>query len=173
METLQEVQKVRMKKTNGILILRYFEFCYFIISTTLLVVMMVLVASHVAGRYLLNQPIQGTHEITEFIMVAIVFLSLSHTQAKKAHIKIELFTSFLPLKMTLILEIFVYVLGFTIFALIAWQGYLAFLESWVIEEVTLGYLALPLYPAKLTIPLGCAVLCFRFIADIFSVFQKR
>jgi len=100
-----------------------------IFAAFLVLVMMLLVVSNVVGRYVLNIPIHGTIEITEFLMVGIVFLTLSSAQAKRNHIRVEIFYTRFPRKIQLWLDLLAYLLGFIIIALITWQGWLSFWDS--------------------------------------------
>lgn len=162
-----------MSAIKSIFRLRSFEgFFNNIIASFLLLGIMLLVVSDVAGRYLFNKPVHGTLEITEFVMVAIVFFTLAHTQAIKAHIKVELLLERMPRKLRLILELITYLFGLVIFALITWQGYLSALDAWEVQEETDGLIPFPIFPAKLTIPIGCFLFCLRFSADIIDVIKE-
>jgi TRAP-type C4-dicarboxylate transport system permease small subunit len=141
------------------------------ISSFLLIVMMLLVVTNVTGRYLFERPLHGTIEITEFIMVTIVYFTLSHTQAIKSHIRVEFLLGVMPRRMKIVFDLITYVFGLTIFALITWQGVLCFIDSWEIREMTDGYIEFPIYPAKLTIPVGCFIFSLRFIADIIDAIR--
>ena len=143
-----------------------------IVAPILLVAMMLLVVCDVGGRYLFNRPVHGTLEITEFIMVGLVFLTLAHTQAIKAHIQVELLIGLMSRRKKLILDLVTYLLGAGIFALIAWQNWLSFLDSWGIREQTDGYIPFPVYPAKLVVPIGCFLLTLRFIVDIMGAIKE-
>lgn len=143
-----------------------------IIGAVLLLGIMVLIVCDVTGRYFFHAPVQGTLEITEFVMVAVVFLTLSHTQAIKAHIKVDLLTERISPRTRLILALITYFLGLMLFVLIAWEGALSALDAWEIGEVTDGLIPFPTLPAKLTIPIGSFVLCLRFIVDIVNSFKE-
>ena len=82
-----------------------------IISSFLLMVMMLLVVTNVAGRYLFDITVHGTLEITEFIMVAIVYFTFAHTQAVKAHIRVELLVGVLSRRMKIISDLVIYIFG--------------------------------------------------------------
>jgi TRAP-type C4-dicarboxylate transport system permease small subunit len=136
------------------------------VAGVLLVGMMLLVVADVGGRYVLQRPVQGTLEITEFAMAAMVFFTIARTQAIKAHIRVELLVGVISRRSSLLLELICYACGFGVFALMTWQGWMSFLDSWGIREQTDGFIPFPIYPAKLTVPIGCFLLCLRFLADI-------
>jgi len=133
--------------------------------------MMLLVTADVLGRYLFNNPIHGTTEVIEFMMVALLYFTLAHTQAAKAHIRVEMFISRLPPKTQLLCQEMAYILGFILFALITWQGIGSAAKAWKVWETTFGVILFPLFPAKVLIPIGSFLLCLRFFMDIMAGFR--
>ena len=143
-----------------------------VIGGIILTFMMLLVTGDVSGRYLLNRPIHGTTEITEFMMVALFYFTLAYTQADKGHIRIELLTSHLSPRNQLICEMITYPLAIILFVLITWQGTLATIKSWDFGETTFGLIELPLYPAKALIPVGSFLFSLRLLLDFVCILKK-
>lgn len=131
------------------------------VAGSILVAMMFLVCCDVVGRYVFNQPIQGTMEITSFLMVAIVYFSLARTQSIKGHIIIDILTMRLSLRTQLRLALLSNLLGIVLFGLICWQGLLSAADAWKFGEVTEGLIPFPLFPPKAVIPLGCVLFVLR------------
>lgn len=131
----------------------------------ILTAMMLLVTGDVLGRYLFNRPIHGTTEITEFMMVGLLYLTLAHTQTDKAHIRVEMFITHLSPGTRLILEMIAYLLGFILFVLITWQGILSAARAWEVWETTFGLILFPLFPAKVLIPIGSFLFSLRLLLD--------
>ena len=52
--------------------------------------MMLLTIFDVIGRYVFNSPITGAFEITEAMMVTMVFFFIGYAQAKKSHVAVDL-----------------------------------------------------------------------------------
>lgn len=152
------------------------RFLNHVAGSMILIGMMLLVTSDVIARFLFNRPIHGVTEITEFMMVGLLYFTLAHTQARKAHINVEILTSRLSPRARLVPEVITYFLGLLVFALITWQGVKSAADAWKIQEVTFGLIELPLFPAKVLVPIGSFVLCLRFILDILeglkSLLQK-
>ena len=132
----------------------------------LLMAMMLLVTADVMGRFFFSKPVQGTTEVTEFMMVALLYLSLSHTQALKGHINVDIFLSYFKKRTRLVLDLVTCLLGLVLFALITWQGILAAIKAWTFWETTFGVLPFPLFPTKVLVPLGSFLLCLRYLFDI-------
>jgi TRAP-type C4-dicarboxylate transport system permease small subunit len=131
------------------------------VAGSILVAMMFLVCCDVVGRYVLNRPIQGTMEITSFLMVAIVYFSLARTQAIKGHIHIDILTMRLSPRTRLRLALLSNLLGIVLLGLICWQGLLSAADAWKFGEVTEGLIPFPIFPTKAVIPLGCALFVLR------------
>lgn len=131
----------------------------------ILTAMMLLVTGDVLGRYLFNSPVHGTTEVIEFMMVALLYFTLAHTQAAKAHIRVEMFVSRLSPKAQLICDEMAYIMGFVLFALITWQATLSAIKAWQLWETTFGVILFPLFPAKVLIPIGSFLFCLRLLLD--------
>ena len=58
--------------------------------------MMILTTCDVIGRYLFNLPITGAYEISEAMMVTVVFFFIGYAQAAKAHVAVDLVVKVLP-----------------------------------------------------------------------------
>jgi TRAP-type C4-dicarboxylate transport system permease small subunit len=123
-------------------------------------------------RYIFNSPLPDIFQLTEFMMVGLVYLAIAYVQSIKDHIKIEVVTARLPQKIRDGLDLFGYVVGLLIFGMITWQsGRLAW-AAWVNEDYTMGIIHFPLWPAKTILPIGTCLLCLRLILDILSGFTK-
>ena len=112
------------------------------LATGMLGILMVLTVANVILRDIFNNPIRGTPELSEFIMVLVVFLALAWCAVTRKHVKVELITSRLPLKVQKILNGFTLFLALGIFVTITWQS---FLESMVVYDTT-SLLRLPHTP---------------------------
>ena len=143
-----------------------------LLSAGLLVFMMLMVTASAFGRYAFNTPILGTLELTEELMVFIVYLGIAYTQFLKAHINIDLVLTRFSEKSKLVCEAISMLFAWVLFALITWQGSLAFIEAYEVRELTVGSVEIPLWPAKFMVPFGSLILCLRYIYDIVHNIQK-
>ena len=81
--------------------------------------MMLLTTCDVIGRYIFNRPITGAYEISEAMMVTVVFFFVGYTQATNAHVAVDLIVKVLPGKLKLVIEIITQILSFLMILLIA------------------------------------------------------
>jgi len=134
----------------------------------ILTAMMLLVTADVLGRYLFDRPVHGTNELTEFMMVGLLYFTLAHTQSLKAHIRVDMLVAVFPRRARLLCEAVTYFLGFILFSLITWQSLAAAGQAWKIGETTFGLILFPLFPAKVLVPIGSFFLSLRFLFDFFA-----
>ncbi len=125
-------------------------------------------------RYIFNAPLPEMFQLTEFMMVAVVYLAIAYVQQLKDHIKIEIVTQWLPQKVQDALDLFGHLVGLVICTIITWQsGRLAW-EAWDTQDYTMGIVHFPLWPAKTILPIGIGLLCLRLLLDILiGLFRLR
>lgn len=123
-------------------------------------------------RYIMEEPLPAIFQLTEFMMVGVVYLGIAYVQSLKEHIRIEMATAWMPQWCQDVHDIFGYLVGLLLFAIITWQsGRLAW-EAWVTQDYTMGIIHFPLWPSKSIIPIGCGLLCIRLLLDIVLDIQK-
>ena len=142
------------------------------IGAAALFLMMCLTTVDVIGRYLFNTPILGTLEMTEFLVLIVVFSFLAYTQSEKSHVSVDLVVLTLPAKVRGIIWIVNSILCFLLMAIITWRGVDKALELKEIGE-TSPNLMVPNYPFVFFLVLGCGVLCVEYFRDIMDAFRKR
>jgi len=133
--------------------------------------MMSLTISDVIGRYIFNSPITGAFEITEAMMVTMVFFFIGYAQAKKSHVAVDLVVNLLPEKLRVIIDIITHTLSLLMMILIAWMSMLRWLELMRIKEYT-AILHIPVSPFLLILALGCFVFCIELGKDTFKLFKN-
>ena len=88
------------------------------VGRIVLLVMMLLISADTIFRYVFNSPIDGTMELSEFFMIAIVYPSLAYAQYLKAHVRVELFVMRFSEKWQTVLGIFTDAIGFILWIII-------------------------------------------------------
>jgi TRAP-type C4-dicarboxylate transport system permease small subunit len=130
-------------------------------------IMMVLTTADVVLRYLFNSPIRGVFELTEFMMLIMVGFGLAYTQLKKDNIFVEIVAERLPRRVQAALDVFAYLLGFTVFGLIAWQCILSGNKQ-ILRHIVSGTLGIPLQYFFYLLSFSCVLLCLVYIIDIIN-----
>lgn len=127
--------------------------------------MMLLTTFDVVGRYLFHAPILGVFEITEFMLVCVVFLSLAYTQYLKGHIEVDILVDRFSKRGRDIIGIVNYGLSFLLLLLITWKSLERGFEVLDNKECS-GTLNIPVFPFVFVVALGCAAMCFELLRDL-------
>lgn len=129
-------------------------------AAAVLGVMMLLTVCDVALRYFLSAPIIGGTELTELMMVVIVFPTLGWCVVTRRHLKVEILTSAFPRMVRVILEILTSVATLIVFSIISWQ---TAIEASLVEERS-SLLHIPHAPFYWIITLGLSLFCLSILA---------
>lgn len=137
------------------------------VGMAMLVAMMLLTVADVCLRYLLRQPILGSLELTQFMLVSLVFLAMAYTQVKKGHVRLDTFFERLPPTVQAVINSAAYLLSIGLISLATWQSIVYAQYLWqqgIISET----LRIPVYPFLLVVAFGSALLCLALIADLIN-----
>ena len=134
--------------------------------------MMCLTAADVLGRYVLNSPITGTFELTEFMVLILIFSFLAHAQANKAHVTVDLILSRFPKTFRVYVELFNHAISLALMVLIVWIGAQRALELKEVAEASPN-LGIPVYPFAFFLVLGCIVMCIEYIRDLIRTVKSK
>jgi TRAP-type C4-dicarboxylate transport system permease small subunit len=126
------------------------------LSALILVVLALLTAADVAGRYLFNHPIPGVAEFTKFAMGAIVYLAMTRVTTTRSHIRFDLVAEHLPAPLRALLALGVDLLGALFWAVLA-----VFLWIGAMDVYRLGYTTdigrLPIWPVACILAAGASL----------------
>ncbi len=142
------------------------------VGAILILTIMILTTLDVIGRYILGSPLKGSVEISEILFLSAVYLGLSYTHLFREHVGVDLLVSRFSQKTRLVLETIMLLLALLTYGVLAWRGAGAFWTSLETGEYRWGLISIPLWPARLMIPLGVSVLCLKFIAEIVRDIRK-
>jgi len=131
-----------------------------------LVLSMVLGFADVIGTKFLDYPVPGTLEFTESNMVLVVFGALAYTQSKRGHIRVEIFYNLFAPRARALLDAFTHLIALIYFGLLCWLGIQEAIYSWGISEATMGTIRFPLFPARMLLAVGTALLLLQLVIDI-------
>jgi len=125
------------------------------IGSAMMVALMLLTTVDVAGRFLFNQPLRGTHELTEFALVLIVFLALGYAQHNDDHVLIDFVYSRLPQKLQKVTYVLSNLISLTVVMLMTWRLFL-YSGRMLAGNYTTSVLRVPIYPLVVIATLGTA-----------------
>src|SRR5690606_33485334 len=121
------------------------------------------VADIASSRF--GRPVPGAYELTESVMVLVVFGGLAYAQIQRKHIRVELLYLRAGPRLQSPMDVLADVAGMLFFGLLLWQGWNEALYSWDIREATSGAVRLPLYPARFVLVFGAALYLLQLLLD--------
>lgn len=140
-----------------------------VVVAVIVFLMMALIVADATGRGL-NIPIPGVVEITEeYLMIAVVFLSLGLTHSGGHHIRIEIFGRMWPLVGHRYVRLVMDLTGAIYFGLIAWFGGGQVAYAWKIGQRSASELGYPLAPAFALVVVGSVIMCLWLLIDVLRV----
>lgn len=134
--------------------------------------MMILTTLDVAGRYLFNSPILGVFEMTEFLVLILIFSFLAYAQSNKAHVAVELLVAQFSDKLQVWIDLFNHTVCLLLMVLITWMGVRRALELMAVGGASPN-LKVPAYPFVFFLAFGCAVMCIQYLADLVRLVASR
>lgn len=136
-----------------------------IAGTAFIMILMVMTAGEIIGRYLFNTPIPGYVEDAELIMAGIVFLGMAYTQRKGAHIGMDIIVDKIKGRPHHVIKAMTHVLAVIGIGIICIYSFNLTIDAYQTNDVT-PYLQTPTWPSKLCIPIGTFFLGLRFFIQM-------
>lgn len=125
-----------------------------------LVIFMMLLATivDIVTRSTLDWPVPGVFEYSEIALASIVFLGLPYTMQVGGHVAIESLTARLPAAWQRWVEAGALIVTLPFVVWLAVAGVAVAAESFASGEVQFGVIRAPVWPARMVIPVGAALL---------------
>ena len=142
------------------------------IAAVFVFLLMLVISADVLGRYVFNQPLQGAFELSESLLVFVVFMGFAYTQHEKGNIRVQMVSSRLPARWRPLLDFVAHALGLAIFALITYEAGRYAMNAWLEGERSAGIVHVPLYPARFAVAVGCFFLALQFAIDAWSDLRR-
>jgi len=136
-----------------------------LVAAGVLFLMMLLTVADVFLRATLSKPIIGTTEITEQMMVAVVFLGFGWCALQKKHVQVDLFVSHYPPGTQRVIDLIINFVGLFLVAVISWR---TFVTTFTVQRLGIicSYIGVPKFPFYALTAFGWAVL-FIVMASLF------
>ncbi len=133
-------------------------------------VLMVIMVFEVIARYVFNAPTNWVYELSTFVFSGACLLGGGYLLLHKGHVNIDILYSHLSSRGRAIIDLCTAPLFFLFVGILLWQGTIFFLNSLSYWEHSTSVWAPPLYPIKLALPVGAALIFLqglvKFIKDI-------
>jgi TRAP-type mannitol/chloroaromatic compound transport system permease small subunit len=128
-------------------------------------------------RYLFNAPTFWGHETTQHLFGSYAVLVGAYALRHRGHVNVEVFYERLSRRKQAILDLFTWSLFFLFCVILLWKGGEAALDSVMRLDRTNTPWAPPLYPLKLTIPIGTLMILLQgtsfYIRDLYMAIKGQ
>src|SRR5699024_7979054 len=129
--------------------------------------LMLLVTADTVLRYIISEPIPGAYEISmEYLMPAIIFLSLSYAYAEGSHVRVEILKPYLRGIAGKFSDIINALGGLLFFSLLIYAGWGFAINALEMNVVSTSVLAYPMAPTLFLVPIGSFFISIRIIATL-------
>ncbi len=126
----------------------------------------------VIGTQFLKSPLPGAKELTESTMVLIVFGALTYAQIQRSHIRVELLYTRMGPRTRAVMDVIADLAAILFFSLLLWQAINEAMFSIQLKEATVGLIRFPLYPARIILAAGTALLILRLLIDLYEDLKR-
>ncbi len=144
-----------------------------LISGLAIFALMILAVISVGGRNFFNHPVSGYVDWIEQAMPLIAFLGVSYTQRDGGHIRMDILIGKLHGRPLWAAEFVTTFLMLVLMVLLVWGSWAHFQRSFDFSAPLWSRdssmdIDLPLWPAKLVVPVSFAVLCLRLVLQLWG-----
>lgn len=140
-------------------------------AVSLLLLSVVIVFSIVARR--LGYTVAGSAEVSEILLVLLVFLALAYTQSKDGHVAIEVAVAAMPTRLRNVCRGLTIVVCLAVTLALFYGTAVETYDSYRLGEYRFGTTRFPLWPAKLVIAVGFFLLAVEFMLQLVLVALGR
>lgn len=133
-----------------------------------LVLMTLLMLSQIVGRWF-NFIVPSTEDFSGFLLAAASFLALPYALRSGSHIRVSLFISHMPTQLRNTVELMVLVSVLILVSYIAWSVSFMVYETWQFEELTQGYIAIPLWIPQVPLSVGLLLFMLALCDELVSL----
>lgn len=144
------------------------------ISAIAIFIMMMWIVIDVVLRSVFHTPVSGTIEITgEYLLVIIVYLSISYTYKEGGHVSVELFENKFSVNTKKIIKLFTNLLTIIVFVLLGIANFQKGLNYFANDIRTTSLLNYPLAPALMIITFGVLLLVINLILESINILRGK
>ena len=141
-----------------------------LLSVTCIALMLIMTATNVIGRYLLNAPIRGAEELTGFLIVATLIFGAAEAHQRSEHIAVDLLEASASRRARwLQAEVARIIVTVTI----AWTGWETVTLSRSFGVYPPGYMQMPMWTVQLPLVIGGVVLAIVAALKLISLLRRR
>lgn len=143
------------------------EYGIFLVAKVALILLMLATTADAFMRYVFNQPIIGAYHFSEkYLMVIVVFFSISYVWKIGGHIRVDLFVQYIPKQLVKVIDIFYMILGALLMGAVSYQALIMTIDSFTNNQISTGIIAWPTWTSWVWLPIGGFMFTIRLLLEI-------
>lgn len=139
-----------------------------VLAAICLLAIAVLILAQVAGRWF-DIIVPGAEEFAGFLMAATAFLALAWTLRSGGHIRVTLLIRNFSPRFRRLQETVVLLLAVALSARLAWAAVALVIESYEFNDVSDGYIAVPLWIPQMPMALGLLLFTLALLDELIGL----
>ncbi|MFC1862703.1 TRAP transporter small permease [Thermodesulfobacteriota bacterium] len=139
------------------------------VATVVLGLMMLLTVADVFLRYFFNSPITGTTEMTELMLVVVVFPAFAWCAIQGRHVKVDLIVALFPPRIQVFIDSFTLLATLGIYIVITWQSFFEAMET----HTATSLIGLPHAPFYWIMAFGFVLFCLSILSLVIEKIFKE
>jgi len=133
---------------------------------------MVVILLQIVGR-IFGFIIPSAEDVSGYALAASTFFGLAYTFHEGGHIRVTLVIQKWPAKARYVQELLVLLFGFGLACYMTYYCWHMVYESYIFEEVSYGYIPIPIWIPQIPVGLGMLALNLAILDDLIAVLRKR
>ena len=133
---------------------------------------MVIILLQIVGR-IFGFIVPSAENVSGYALAASTFFGLAYTFHEGGHIRVSLVIQKWPPGARFIQELVVLIFGFGLACYMTYYCWHMVYESYIFEEVSHGYIPIPIWIPQIPVGLGMTALAVAILDDLVAVMRKR
>jgi len=137
-----------------------------------IILIMLIILAQIVGR-MLGFIVPSAEDFSGYCLAAATFLGLAYTFRTGGHIRVTLLIHRLPEKAARVAEALVLLLALGLTSFMSFYSIHLIWESYVFNDVSYGYIPIPLWIPQIPLGVGCVALNIAVLDDFIGMLRGR
>lgn len=137
-----------------------------VLAGVALLLMVALLSVHILRRWVTGTGIRGAGELSQYLMITLVYCGLAMTLRDGGFLRVDLLLSHLPDRVGLAINTVVRLLSLAFMLLLTWRTWALMAQSYARGVDSIGVLRVPLWIPQAVVVMGCVALTLQILAHV-------
>lgn len=154
-------------------IAKYTSLTLAVCGATVIAIIMFMTTADVIKRYFTGSSIPGTAEFSEVFLVVAVYFGLAYAMRVGAHVGVDIVVQRVGHRAAKILQIAGFTIGIAVLGWMLFETIGTAMHSISVNEFRYGLIRVPVWPAKVAIPIGLAALILECVVTTLRIARGK